>query len=489
MPTLGDLVREHTDLGEADTEWLHLLVADWQMLADLSFADLVLWVRSRVGEWVAVAQMRPTTGPTVYYDDLVGEVLPPGWRPQLDNAVAAGRICREGDPDWHDDIPVREETIPVVRDGRVIAVVARQTNLSTTRTPSRLELTYIACADDLARMIAEGAFPVAEGQVGGRRGAPRVGDGLIRLDRDGVVSYASPNAVSAYRRLGLTADLVGAHLGAVTTALAPTEGPVDEALAVVVSGRAPRRVDVEANKNVVALRAIPVRLEGVRIGALVLCRDVTELRRRERELVTKDATIREIHHRVKNNLQTVAALLRLQARRLEEPTGRAALEEAVRRVGAIALVHEVLSRALDETVDFDGIAEQLAASMVDVAVVALPRGGVAVRRDGSFGLLPAGVATPLALVLTELVQNALEHGAPQGGTVVVHAERAPGRLRVAVLDEGPGLPEGFDLDRSRSLGLQIVRALVEAEMDGALTLAGRPGGGTEACVELPVPER
>ena len=72
---------------------------------------------------------------------------------------------------------------------------------------------------------------------------------------------------------------------------------------------------------------------GDRIGALVLLRDVTELRRRERELMTKDATIREIHHRVKNNLQTVAALLRLQARRLRIPEGRAALEEAVRRVG------------------------------------------------------------------------------------------------------------------------------------------------------------
>jgi two-component sensor histidine kinase len=293
--------------------------------------------------------------------------------------------------------------------------------------------------------------------------------------------------VSAYRRLGLTADLVGAHLGAVTTALAPPRGAVDEALSVVVSGRAPRRVDVEGNANVVALRAIPVRLEGVRIGGLVLCRDVTELRRRERELVTKDATIREIHHRVKNNLQTVAALLRLQARRLDEPTGRGALEEAVRRVGAIALVHEVLSRALDETVDFDGIAEQLAGSMVDVAVVGAGGEPPSVRLEGSFGTLPAEVATPLALVLTELLQNALEHGAPQGGAVVVDAARATGRLRVTVADEGPGLPDGFDLDRSRSLGLQIVRALVEAELDGELALASPPGGGTRARVELPLP--
>ena len=103
------------------------------------------------------------------------------------------------------------------------------------------------------------------------------------------------------------------------------------------------------------LRAIPLRPTGERTGGIVLLRDVTELRRRDRELVTKDATIREIHHRVKNNLQTVAALLRLQARRIGVPEGRVALEEAVRRVGAIAVVHETLSQAFDETVDFDEV--------------------------------------------------------------------------------------------------------------------------------------
>src|SRR5258708_12303859 len=87
-----------------------------------------------------------------------------------------------------------------------------------------------------------------------------------------------------------------------------------------------------------------------------MLRDVTELRHRERELITKDATIREIHHRVKNNLQTVAALLRLQARRLNAAEARAALEEAVRRGGSIAIVHETLSHAPDKAGDFDDIA-------------------------------------------------------------------------------------------------------------------------------------
>lgn len=485
MPTLNDLVRRWTDLTDEDVDWLHWLVADWQLLADLSFADLVLWVPTPDrSAYVAVAQMRPTTGPTVYYDDLVGQLLPRGRRSQLDIAVDEGRIARERDPEWREDVPVREETIPVVREGRVIAVIARHTNLSAARTPSRLELTYLHCADDLAQMVAEGSFPEPGGQLSAKRGAPRVGDGLIRLDERGYVTYASPNAVSAFRRMGLTADLVGRHLGRETTALVPTRGPVDESLSVVVSGKAAKRTDVEANAAVLSLRAIPLRRGATRTGALVLARDVTELRRRERELVTKDATIREIHHRVKNNLQTVAALLRLQARRIGEPAGRAALDEAVRRVGAIAVVHETLSQAVDETVPFDEVADRVIAM---VAEVSSPGTTVRAHRVGQFGVLPAEVATPLALVLTELLQNAVEHGlGARSGTVEVRAHRLVGRLHVMVADDGAGLPAGFDLDSTSSLGLQIVRTLVESELDGTLEL--RPGeeGGAEALVDLPL---
>ena len=237
---------ERTGLSDADLDWLHLLLADWQLLADLSFADLVLWLPLRDrGGFVAGAQMRPTTGPTVYHDDVVGIEIARGRRAQIDTAYDEGRICRESDPDWPFDVPVREETIPVRRAGAVIAVVSRHTNLAAARTPSRLELTYLRSADDLARMVADGAFPVAHS---GDRvlGSPRVGDGLIRLDEQGIVTFASPNALSAYRRLGVSADLVGLRLGDATTALQAPDRPVDEALESMLSGRAARQTEVEA---------------------------------------------------------------------------------------------------------------------------------------------------------------------------------------------------------------------------------------------------
>ena len=206
---------------------------------------------------------------------------------------------------------------------------------------------------------------------------------------------------------GLTADLVGKQLGPLTARLCAGRVPRDDSLMVAASGRAHAETEVDANGSVVQLRTIPLIVDGERAGALILLRDVTELRHRERELLTKDATIREIHHRVKNNLQTVAALLRLQARRLHAPEARAALDEAVRRVGSIAMVHETLSHVPDEVVDFDDIAGRVAMMAVEVSA---PEARVTPRLLGEFGLLPALVATPLALVLTELLQNALQHG-------------------------------------------------------------------------------
>jgi two-component system, sensor histidine kinase PdtaS len=488
VPSLLELVRSHTDLDEADVGLLQLLMADWQIIADLSFADLVLWLPDRAGEgfWAA-AQMRPTTGPTAYVDDIVGTFVPVGRRQMLDRAYAYGRLVREGDPEWRDDVPVRVETIPVPHGGRVIAVIARNTNLLGVRTPSRLELSYLQSAAELTAMIASGDFPPVGGQRSDHADSPRVGDGFVRVDADGRVGYASPNALSVYRRLGLSGDLDGQDLAALTRKLVPPRRrPDEETLSAVLGGRVHRDTEVGDDQVSLIVRAIPLRAEGRHIGALVLMRDVTDLRRRDRELVTKDATIREIHHRVKNNLQTVAALLRLQARRIDSVEAKLALEEAVRRVGSIAIVHETLSQEVLDEVAFDEIADRLGAMVTDVGARA---DRVVVRRKGSFGILPNESATAWAMVLTELLQNAVEHGYPdeqQTGTITVEPQRLAGRLRVTVDDDGAGLPPGFDPDTSLNLGLSIVRTLVESELGGQLELRSGPDHGARVVVDVPL---
>jgi two-component system, sensor histidine kinase PdtaS len=485
VPTFAELVSSHTSLADSDVQWLTLVMADWQIIADLSFADLVMWLPDREGRgYWAGAQMRPTTGPTAYVDDVVGTFVPIGRRPMMDRAFAEARLVREGDPEWRDDVPVRVETIPVVLTDRVIALVSRNTNLLGVRTPSRLELSYLQTAADLTQMIANGHFPMRS-ERSDHADTPRVGDGFLRVDAQGTVTYASPNAQSVYRRAGRTGDLVGEVLMELTRELIPAHVRGDEeSISAVLGGRAYRDIELMVNTVSLIARSIPLRPQGAHIGALILVRDVTDLRHRDRELVTKDATIREIHHRVKNNLQTVAALLRLQGRRVQDPTAKATLEEAVRRVASIALVHETLSHTAEGMVGFDEITDRLVSMVGEMSSTQEP---VEILREGSFGELPSEMASSLAVVITELLQNAVQHGYDGGvapGKIVVSAHRKGRHLNVKVGDDGAGLPAGFDLDLSASLGLSIVRTLVESELNGELALLPRREGGTEASIEL-----
>jgi two-component sensor histidine kinase len=491
MSTLSDLVLAQGRSSEADVEWLHLLVGDWQLLADLAFADIVLWVPNTDNNFVAVAHARPSSSATLFYRDFVGQAIKPEWKAQVTEAFDSSKIIDSNAPDWYEETPTRVRAVPVVRriapGGRTttefpIAVITRHTNLSEARTPSRQELTFNDCANDLFAMIATGDFPDLGAPSGPRRGAPRASDGLIRLDVDGTVTFASPNGLSAFNRMGFDGELEGESLAEVTTTLLTGKGVVDESLPLVVTGRAPWRTDIEARGVTVSLRAIPIRNRGERIGAIVLCRDVTEVRHQERELITKDATIREIHHRVKNNLQTVASLLRIQARRTHNDVARDALSQAMRRVAAIAVVHDTLSEGLSQNVDFDAVFDRVLLLIAEVA--SSHNTTVHPKSSGSFGVLPSEYATPLALALTELVTNAVEHGLEgRNGEVEIIAKRTDKILSVKVRDNGVGLPEG---KVGSGLGTQIVRTLIQGELGGTIDWHTLVGSGTEVTIDIPL---
>jgi two-component sensor histidine kinase/PAS domain-containing protein len=486
MSTLSDLLAEHTALPGSAVAHLQRLVSEWQLLADLSFSDLTVWVPAGQDEFACVAQVRPTTWTTVHADDLVSKAM------TVPDAVALRRS-------WEEEhivtatMPgaetVQREVIPVRHADAVVALLVRDAAVRADLARSALDTAYLEAADDLFRMVSDGTFPPGE-QPGEMHTGPRAGDGLLRLDPDGVVVYVSPNALSAYHRLGLAGGLQGAVLAALTRPLIADPFDAAELAARItgaVQGRSSLRMEIEARGATVLFRALPLRPGGRAAGAVVLVRDVTEVRRRDRALLSKDATIREIHHRVKNNLQTVAALLRLQARRSDSAPVRHTLAESVRRVSSIALVHETLSTSADDRVDLDQIVDRLVPMLSDVAAAESP---ARVRRDGSFGSLSADLATPLVMVLAEIVQNALQHGYPPGslgGEVTIRVRRSARELDVRVVDDGRGLPAAFSLERARGLGLQIVRTLVDSELGGSIGMHRPPAGaGTEVTLVVPL---
>lgn len=482
MATLVDLAREHSALEGGAVEHLQRLVASWGTLSDLCFADLLLFVplAGEQDRFVVVGQVRPTTSQTLHVRDLVGRVVGAAERPALVQAWKLGSVV-EGEV----SVPVRNERgrmvcIPVRWQGQMAAVMTRESALSVARRPGELERVYVEVFERLARMIAAGAFPFpVDEQVSSE--TPRVGDGVMVLDSSARVEFASPNAVNALHRMGIYSGIAGVRLDEVGV----------EAAGVALSYQSGLPVSEEVGGGTdvaVVIRCIPLLDHSQVTGAVLVVRDVSDLRHRDRLLLSKDAAIREVHHRVKNNLQTISSLLRLQSRRMSEGEGRHALEEAERRVRSIALVHEILSRDTTDEVDFNEIVPSLVHMAEDLGGVDRP---LEILCMGEAGMLPAGVATPLAVVVNELLQNAVEHALPPGRSdealrVEIAMQRGVGWLKVTVRDNGVGLPAGFAIEQTSSLGLSIVRGLVTSQMKGRIEMTSE--GGTIVGVSVPVTE-
>jgi two-component sensor histidine kinase/PAS domain-containing protein len=503
MPTPAELAQSHTDLKPEELEHLQRLLGSWSVLADLSFSDLLLVVPVRPSgpepapegpELVVLGQMRPNNRPTLVDQDLVGQTINETQWALAANCLHSGEIVRGSihHPVLGEQVPV--ENIPVRFADTVIAVLLRVSLAPLKGPTSMYERTYLDVFERLADMVAQSAFPYPDEDVGTEE-APRVGDGVVVVDADGRVEFASPNAMNAFHRMGIYAPPEGRRFGDLDI----EETAIEWALA---NGR-PVVEEVERRPDVIVLmHCIPLLSHGVVTGAMILLRDVTDVRRLDRLLLSKDAAIREVHHRVKNNLQTISSLLSLQARRVDERAARVALHEAERRVRSISLVHEILSRDPSDQVPFAEIVISLVQMAEDSVVSSQP---IEIATHGDLGDVSADIATPLAVTLAELLQNAVEHAfdpelvaghehegdgtATTVGHVDVTLSSEGGELTVAVRDDGRGLPQGFDIEKTTSLGLSIVRDLVASQLEGRIVMEEVPaaqGGGTRAVISVPV---
>jgi two-component sensor histidine kinase len=476
---LDDVALARTSLSGSDLVQVERLATAWRPLADLSFADLLLLVPLAGEEghrFVVLGQVRPVTGQTNYPADLVGTIVDEVERPLLARCWRSGDIVKGDTTALGSKDRVRVQCIPIRNANHVIGMVTREEAMTLIRRSGELERTYFETFDRFAHMIADGTFPFDVDEIEIET-APRVADGMILIDSDTRVRFASPNAVSSLHRMGI-------HAYAQSQLLADV-GFDDAAARSAMQLLLPVTEELERDDVSVVIRVLPLVADGVATGAMVLIRDVSDVRRLDRILMSKDATIREIHHRVKNNLQTIASLLRLQGRRLHSPEARAALAESERRIRSIAIVHETLSREMGDVVPFNEIVRPLARLVEETS--SSPDHPIRFHVEGDAGELPGEVATPLAVVLNELMQNAVDHAFPEKtpeAKVDVMLGRDNGYVEVEVRDNGAGLPDQFTIDASRGLGLSIVQALVTSELMGSIEMID--DNGTAVRVRVPV---
>ncbi|MFR4383664.1 MAG: sensor histidine kinase [Phascolarctobacterium sp.] len=234
-----------------------------------------------------------------------------------------------------------------------------------------------------------------------------------------------------------------------------------------------------------SMRVLPVVPKPRGGCAVVILKDITELRKKDEELSIKSVVIKEIHHRVKNNLQTIASLLRLQERRTQNSETKTVLRDCIGRVNSIAIVHEYLSQQDTGLINVGkvakGIYQAIISSMLAYDFV------LETHFSAAEVQLPSDKATNIALILNELLQNAIEHafvGRNHGSLQVDFTEEVD-KYTLSIIDDGIGLPKDFQITGRKSLGLKIIKTMAESDLHGSFILRNNAQGGTQALVTIP----
>jgi two-component sensor histidine kinase len=493
------------NLSEAELEFLETVIGQMPIVADLSRADLLLYVRKNPKELVIVSHAQPHSLAHVYNRGRSGRVVETRERQEIVETLSDGSVHINMRSIISEGAPVVRETLPVyfppagyryemggngsfVGDRRVTAALVIVTNLiEHERHKFRSEI-YRRELRKLQAMLLGGMITGAEAlSPFGEQ------DGILAVDQEGIIRYASGIAANLYRRVGYIDTLVGRHLRDLDTS--------DEKLRlqVLTEERCLERESKEGErywtrKVVPVFNYIPPHFslwERVRLmrlpkesGVLIILHDDTEARRRDEELRIKNAMIQEVHHRVKNNLQTIAGLLRMQIRRVESEEARVALDEALNRILSVAVIHEFLSDRGSSIINIKDVGGRIISQFQQGMLN--PDKQVSMHLAGESISLPARQATACSLIINELLQNSLEHGFEDRtrGNIQLSLADDGERVTIIVADDGSGIGEDFSMENPGSLGLQIVKILVEDDLKGTITLGKGIDGVNGVSIEI-----
>lgn len=478
MVRMVEDVARLVDVDDADRALLARISADLPIAADVCRADLAIVCRAGQRSGLVVAQGIPHSVTPLYGESRVGAKLalnahaetvralttPPRPSRVYTVNVRGATVARQLFPVWG-------------ASGQLLAVMVSDSYWLAHERQRRRSKVFQAALTMFCHQLLRGELRGAEGLT---PFGPH--DGVVFVGADRRIRYVSGIAASLYRQLGYRDDMVGWHVQELDTADA-------ELVARVLSEQRCFERRVEQDGFTWVRRGLPVRGPDKTLSALlptlwprrlkgqlqpqgvfILIHDETEALQKQRELESTQAHLREVHHRVKNNLQIIASLMRMQARRAQGAEARNLLEESVKRILSVAVVHEFLSRNAEGSIDLREVAHRILSQLQQGLVDPTKR--ISLELRGPSVWLPAERVTQCALLLNELVQNAIEHGMAhhEEGNIEVELLDTGHEISIVVSDDGEGLPADFSLATNANLGLNIVRSMVERDLRGTFRI-------------------
>lgn len=447
MSRIKELCKEHTELTCGDIEQLEFIEKHLQFMADTMMADVFIDCPTRESDAaVIVAEAKPTTVKSSYKTILSGQMAYRKNEPAALRTMSIGVTTNGLKALTQESIIVTQNVDPILNENNEVIGV-----LIIEKAVDENEISQYTNKGDLNY---KDNFEFEEGEENSI--TYHISDGIIILDSEGVVRFKNPVAEEMYKNLGYRDNIVGLEFSNISlenigfnTILYGADKSVSE----VSIGRFFFRIEyyLKRSKN---------------FRVVMVVKDITNIKEKERELILKSVVIQEIHHRVKNNLQTIASLLRLQGRRSDNYEVKNILDESINRILSIAATHEILAQ---EGIDLVNIKEIIYRIKTNISsCFNTSRDNINISICGDDFEVESGKATNIALIVSELLSNSIKHGFKNRskGNIEIYIKNNKRHSSISIRDDG----NGFNVDSvdPKSLGMSIVKSLVIEKLEGAL---------------------
>lgn len=458
---LKKLCREYTELEDLDIKKLQEISSILPIIADLVGADIFIDCPTKdFNAAIVVAEAKPTICPSMYEDSVVGELALRKNEPAVLRTLEIGKSTRELKAITQENKTVRQSVAPIHNyKAEVIGVLIMEQDI-TKDVKQDKKIEFLA---ETAEHLTKTLFNFRDSEY---NLTYHMNDAIVMFDQEGVAIYGNPGAKNLYRELGYRDNIIGMNFNNLAL-----DGGYFHTL---INETGLRVSEVTVGKLTLQIKYVAMKKENKVIGVTMLIKDITEVREKEKELILKSVAIQEIHHRVKNNLQTIASLLSLQSRRINNTLAKKAFNESINRILSIAVTHEILAQNGIDDVDLKTIIERIKNSTIKLGLPNIEN--IIISVEGDIVNINSDKATSIALIVNELLQNSLEHAfkGRDEGRIDISVRKGSIYSSISVTDNGIGF--NAKSIKSSSLGLNIVKSMVKDKLNGHLIIDSNKNG-------------
>ena len=458
---IRELCREYTHLSEKDIDDLVVISRQLPLMANLMNADVFIDCLTREsGVAIVVAEAKPSMHKSMYKESVVGEYAFRHNEPAALRTLELGMPTRDLRAITQEDQIVKQNVVPIKNDAnQIIACLIMETDVYDREKENARMQILSETTEQLTETLMDTMSD--KGHI-----HSYLNDGIVVFDKHGITQSLNPVAASLYRKMGYLDELIGI----------PYENLVLDGSRFedIIKTTAIKHSEVNIGNMTLKVKYACMQLNNTELaGIIMVIKDISGEKAIEKELITKSVAIREIHHRVKNNLQTIASLLRLQSRRIENEQAKRAFEESINRVISIAVTHEILAQKGVDDVDIHTILERVISNAVGMAAQFK---NISLDITGDTFNINSDLATSIALVVNELVQNSVQYAfeGRNSGRIEIKIVKGIQYSSILITDDGVGY--NIETAREGSLGMKIVKSIILDKLKGCCSVESSDKG-------------